>query len=121
MDFTVLNAAISAADENLTLSEKLSHIVNTALVGYLLVFAVLAIIWGILEIFGRVLSKKSQKSNGALSGDTVLDSVSDSSVQNNTESGNEEEIVAAIAAAISSYTQKPLSSFRVVSFRKNNK
>ena len=116
MGVVMLDTVSGAAEKGLTLSDKLGYILNTALVGYLLVFAVLAVIWGIIEIFGKVLHRKD-KTDVSAEQKVVADTVTETE---ETETKNDEELVAVIAAAISAYTEKPLSSFRVVSFRKNN-
>ena len=116
MGIVMLDTVSGAAKKSLTLSDKLGYILNTALVGYLLVFAVLAVIWVIIEIFGKVLHRKD-KTDVSAEQKVVVDAVTETE---ETETKNDEELVAVIAAAISAYTEKPLSSFRVVSFRKNN-
>lgn len=110
--------SLAGASETLTLSEKLSQILSTAVTGYLLVFAVMALIWGILEIFGKVFGGKKR-------GDEKPEPTVIKKEETAPEAADDErEVVAAIMAAISAYTDKPQSSFRVVSFKKvgnNNK
>lgn len=106
-----------------TWEEKLEIIFTTAIGGFLLVFLVLAIIWLILEIFGKLISKNipeagSSHEEAPTPVGIPLTPVTPP-VTTNTEA-NEEEIVAAIIAAISAHTGKPTSRFRVVSFRKKH-
>ena len=108
--FTALSLFPEEVSSTLTLSEKFGTVFSTAVIGYIVVFAVLAIIWGILEIFGKVFNRKTDKAVTLPAPETDAIPVA--------EADNMEEIVAAITAAISMYSDKPASSFRVVSFRK---
>jgi len=115
--FALFSEEVSAS---YSLSEKLETILTTAVGGYLLVFLVLALIWGILEIFNLAFGKK-KKDSAAAGKPTTPPAPTPIPVaveEPLAEPSHEEEIVAAIAAAIAAYTQKPLGSFRVVSFRK---
>ncbi len=109
--FTTLSLFPEEVSSSMTLSEKLSSIFSTAIIGFLVVFAVLAIIWGILEIFGKIFGRE-----------TKTDKLPEKAVVSETvatePTSDERETVAAIAAAISAYTDKPITSFRVVSFKK---
>lgn len=101
----------------LTLSEKLNQILTTGIGGYILVFAVLALIWFILALFGKLFDKKPKINK--------VESVSApkpepiSPVPAPTEQ-DDKAVVAAIVAAISAYEGKPTSAFKVVSFRKKH-
>jgi len=103
-----------------TWADKLETILTTAVGGFLLVFLVLAIIWLILEIFGKIFAKGTEKASIVKEEEfplpTTLESPAPASAP--VSSSSEEEVVAAIMAAISAYTGKPVSRFRVVSFRK---
>ena len=104
------------------LSEKLAIGAEVAIMGILIVFSVLAIIWGALEIFRVIfyeLPKKKAEKQAAkaavevtTAGPTVIE---EEPVQNVRDEG---EILAAITAAIALMTEKQPSSFRVVSFRR---
>lgn len=91
-----------------------------AIVGYLTVFAVLAIIWGILELFHRIShggKKKAETNQEPLTSlpqpVPVVEAPSTSTV------ANDDEIVAVIAAAIAAaQSENPIGSFRVVSFKR---
>lgn len=108
--FTAFSLFPEEVSSTLTLSEKFGTVLSTAVVGYLVVFTVLALIWGILEIFGKVFNKKTDKAVTLPAPEPAAIPVA--------EADNTGEIVAAITAAISMYSDKPASSFRVVSFRK---
>ena len=117
--FSMKNLIDEAVAGSYTWSEKLEIILTTALGGFALVFVVLALIWGVLEVFNKIFSKKNPTDSPAEEASPVTPSaVAEAPAE--TASGDE-EIVAAIIAAISSYTNKPVSGFRVVSFRKKHK
>lgn len=108
--FTAFSLFPDEVSSTLTLSEKFGTVFSTAVIGYIVVFVVLAIIWGILEIFGKVFNKKTDKA-------VTLPAPEPDAVPV-AEADNTGETVAAIIAAISMYSDRPASSFRVVSFRK---
>ena len=106
---------------SLSWAEKLETILTTAVGGYVLVFIVLALIWGILELFHLAFAGKKETSPSPQPKQPAEPApVIEEALQENAPVTNEEEIVAAIMAAISAYTDKPTSSFRVVSFRKKS-
>ncbi len=109
--FTTLSLFPEEVSSSMTLSEKLSSIFSTAVIGFLVVFAVLAIIWGILEIFGKIFGREA-KTDAPAEKTVIPEKTAAEQVP------KEEETVAAIVAAISAYTDKPATSFRVVSFKK---
>ena len=92
---------------------------SVMIVGMAIVFAVLILLWAILELFGFV-SKKIGKKAGAPAQIPQNETKAEDPVSENTEEESEEEMVAAITAAISAVLEKPLSGFRVVSFKKRN-
>ena len=102
---------------------------KVALVGMAIVFAVLILLWIILEIFGYISKKITNKSDKSIKSDvTVGDGVPDvpylqnKNNENNEETENleDEEVIAVITAAIAMSVQKPVSGFRVVSFKQRN-
>jgi len=107
---------------SLSWAEKLETILTTAVGGYVLVFIVLALIWGILELFHLAFAGKKETSPSPQPKQPAEPApvIVEAGPQKDTPVTNEEEIVAAIMAAISAYTDKPTSSFRVVSFRKKS-
>ena len=82
------------------------------IIGLGMVFAVLALLWGILEIFRLLFYKKATAEKQAEDDSEIFQTVEKSS-----ENGDESELIAVLAAAISAYSEKPLSSFKVVSFK----
>lgn len=96
----------------MTLGEKLENILTTAVGGYLLVFVVLALIWGLLEIFNVIFAKKPKAlTHKEIKEETIPEPI----IQKKTD---DSELVAVITSAISAYTGKEQSTFKVVSFRK---
>ena len=47
-----------AVSNDMTMGQKLENILTTAVGGFVLVFVVLALIWGLLELFSVFFSKK---------------------------------------------------------------
>ena len=106
---------------DMTLSEKLENILTTGVGGYILVFAVMALIWIILELFGKVFSRNSaKKPESAKKEETAAEPAETAPESAFVPEAyvSDEETVAAIVAAISAYTGKAQTSFRVVSFRR---
>lgn len=92
-----------------------------AIVGYLTVFAVLAIIWGVLELF-HLVSNGKKKSAGAEPPAVTIPApqpTEEATVTPSAPVTNDDEIVAVIAAAIATaQSENPIGSFRVVSFKR---
>ncbi len=102
----------------LSLSEKLESILTTGVGGYILVFVVLALIWLILELMGKIFThqKEQKRTTGkveAITNPTPAQPVSEPDTES-----DESAVIAAIVAAVSAYSDKPAGSFKVVSFRK---
>ena len=103
------------------IGDRLQVAVQTVVLGMLIVFSVLAILWIILEIAGRVATKNTatEKAQPA----EVIEAASTTPEQTSYE--NDEEIVAAITAAITLMLEAenaPGTSkgFRVVSFKRTS-
>ncbi|MCL1859740.1 MAG: OadG family protein [Oscillospiraceae bacterium] len=98
---------------------------KVALIGMAIVFAVLILLWIILELFGYISNKIINKSDKSKKSDVIVgDGVPDVPIkieQNENEiieaEENEEELIAVITAAVASVLDKPVSGFRVVSFK----
>ena len=103
---------LEAAGGALSFSERAGEALEVSFLGMATIFAVLAIIWGVLELFRLVFAPSPKKEKEVKKIDAPVQSAP-ALVKS-----NDEEIVAAIMAAISVVTDKPVSSFRVVSFRK---
>jgi sodium pump decarboxylase gamma subunit len=108
-------------------ADRLTVAWQTVALGMVIVFAVLASLWLILEIAGRRMSKSSSKAPKKVEvhksePETVAAPVVSEEVP--VDSGDEGEIVAAITAAISLMLEaegKPSKGFRVVSFKRNGR
>lgn len=103
---------------DMSLSEKLSIGQETALLGLLLVFFVLIVLWGALELFHvffYTLPEKRKKRQEPLKASEENPAVPAAEA---VESRDDTELVAAITAAIAACTELEPNGFRVVSFRK---
>lgn len=92
-----------------------------AIVGLLTVFSVLAIIWGVLELFHFISHGKAKKKSEPVTLAVTVAPTSEptSAVSSPMSQPNDEEIVAVIAAAIAAaQSENPIGSFRVVSFKR---
>ena len=97
-----------------SLSEKLTSILTTGIGGYLLVFTILALIWLLLSLIGKFFDRKQDKG-------TAVNIVSVQVPAPEPEPKTDDAAtVAAIVAAISAYSGKSASEFKVVSFRKKH-
>lgn len=99
-------------------------------VGMLMIFSVLAILWGCIELFRLILTsaqkKKDAKARKSTKAETAPAKAAEAKEKSKAEPApqaeltDESEIVAAISVALAEYLNEPMSSFRVVSFRKVN-
>lgn len=111
---------IGAPIENM--ADRLSAAGQTLVLGMVAVFAVLAILWIVLAVMGRFFtgasprSEKKEKAPAASAPKAVQTAPAPTAPES-----NDEEIVAAITAAISVMLDKPQSAFRVVSFRQTSR
>lgn len=103
-------------------ADRLSAAGQTVVLGMAAVFAVLAILWLVLAIMGKFFTKstdtkptKSEQAVEPAALEPEAPAISEISAQ------SDEEIVAAITAAISVMLDKPQSAFRVVSFRQTSR
>ncbi len=95
---------------------------QTLLLGMAAIFAVLAVLWIVLAIAGKLLSRdvSESKATSAPAVPTVQAAPAPVAAPVAPVS-DDEEIVAAITAAISVMLDKPQSAFRVVSFRQTSR
>ena len=94
---------------------------QTVALGMLIVFVVLALLWIILEVAGHMASKQSEPKIKAIEQVPVAAANPAPIVQEQTSYENDEEVVAAITAAISLMLEAenaPVKGFRVVSFKR---
>ena len=104
------------------MADRLSAAGQTLVLGMVAVFSVLAILWIVLAVMGRFFtgvsprSEKEEKAPAASAPQAVQTAPAPTAPES-----NDEEIVAAITAAISVMLGKPQSAFRVVSFRQTSR
>lgn len=110
------SADVTKPIENM--ADRLSAAGQTVVLGMLAVFSVLAVLWLVLAIMGKFFTTapKAEKKEEPAAAPVVVQPV-----QTNAPVSNDEEIVAAITAAISLMLDKPQSAFRVVSFRQTSR
>lgn len=108
-------------------AERWAYAGRMTLLGMVMVFLVLALLWGILAIFHLILSPKKPKAQAP---QAIADAVSESATQAEPEEAVAEtaeddgELIAVIAAAVAAYRASEApegvepGSFRVVSFRR---
>jgi len=127
MDGVMLASTLSAAEPAMTLGEKLSIGAEVALIGLLIVFMVLMILWGVLALFKVFFydipkRKKDVGENENVKDTAVLDIPAAETAAEPAPvvaATDDLAIIAAITVAISEYTGMPSKSFRVVSFKKS--
>ena len=90
---------------------------TTALLGMVIVFAVLAIIFAALVIMRKALNRKPKASAAETIAPVVVSAPEEQPAE---ESTDDCAIVAAIVAAISAHTGKAPTSFSVVSFKRRH-
>ena len=110
-------AADASAFENMTFADRASEALRVSVLGVGMVFAVLAILWLVLEVFRFVFYdlKNPKKKEEKKEAPVVKEAPAPAPVATATDDA---EIVAAITAALCVVLDKPATGFRVVSFRK---
>ena len=113
-------AADASAFENMTFADRASEALRVSVLGLGMVFAVLAILWLVLEIFryvfydlpnkGKLDEKKPEK--------PAKTEPVPAPVVTQVTASDDGEVIAAITAALCVVLDKPATGFRVVSFRK---
>ena len=111
---------LNLLSDTLTWGDRLNYMGTGVLMGVVVVFAVLALLWLILEIFGAV-ARRGQSAPTASKVQAPAPVVETAPVA---PVANDDEIVAAITAALAVYLEEAkasspsVSGFRVVSFKK---
>lgn len=121
MNMTLLMLAADASVfENMTFADRASEALRVSVLGMGMVFAVLAILWGVLEVFRYVFYDLKNKGNTAEKNPEkpVKSEPAPAPVVTETAQTDDGELVAAITAALCVVLDKPATGFRVVSFRK---
>lgn len=98
--------------------ERLALAGQMTLIGMGMIFAVLAILWGVLVVFKLVFTKPTKKSEEKIA-------TAPAQTQKEAEQTDDQELIAVITAAVAAYmdSENPegaLNRFRVVSFRRAN-
>lgn len=126
MQFNISTIGAAALEINPTekftsFGEALSYSLGSALFGIAVVFGILALLWGILEVFRIVFytipNSKANKAKQQTPKEEPV--VQTPPVQTQAEMSND-ELIAVITAAVSAYrsAQGVTSGFKVVSFKK---
>ena len=111
---------LNLLSDTLSWGDRLNYMWVGVLVGMLVVFSVLALLWLILEAFGAVARKRKKADKPA----PAVVAPAPAPVPETASTENDEEIVAAITAALAVYmeevkaTNPSINGFRVVSFKK---
>lgn len=112
---------VTAPIENM--GDRLLMAGQTLLLGMAAVFAVLAVLWIVIAIAGKLLARDDSESGAPAPQKVSAPAVAPIAAPTvaPTVVSDDEEIVAAITAAISVMLDKPQSAFRVVSFRQTSR
>lgn len=120
----IASGVTTSIDRSVPLSERLVLGLKTLVLGMGIVLVILALLWGILELFKIFfydLAKKRDKETAVRSEPSVVHEA-EKPLQTTTEVESADQIIAAITAAVSFYrkseTDVYTGGFRVVSFRK---
>lgn len=113
---------LATATESQTLAEKLAIGVEVSVVGILIVFAVLAILWGCLELMHLVIYTipKHHRAKREVTSSVFALQTAEEVPEVETPAQDDGEVLAAITAAITIMTEKQPGTFRVVSFRRTD-
>lgn len=107
-----------AASEILPFGERLSTALIDSLLGMVIVFSALIILWLVIELFHKCVSAASRSSEKKKAAES-LPAETVEPIAEPVEETDEAAVVAAITAAISVMTEAPVGSFRVVSFKRS--
>lgn len=114
-----MNRFYILADEvNKNLGERTVEALEDTLIGMLVVFLALSVLWAVIEIFHAVVSRATGKKN-TTADPSEAESAPETIVSAETPTDDDAAIVAAITAAISACIDAPVGSFRVVSFKRS--
>lgn len=126
-------AAMSAAEElgGAFSAERWSYVGQMTLLGLLMIFAVLAILWAVLAIFKLIFAGPTEKTKAKEKAPEVVSKTVTAAVEERAvvkgivaSTLSDEELVVILTAAVAAYMseesseQIDMNSFRVVSFRR---
>ena len=120
----MLNMIDSTATTALALSPENAQLVwMVPLVGMLMIFTVLSILWGVLIIFKLIFARPKKEKKAKEAPAPVAEAAPVASVAPS--ASDDAELVAILTAAIYAYESEknpdvPVGSFRVVSYRRAN-
>ena len=120
MNITLLTGSPQITQDS-SILDRLALGGSTLLLGMVIVFAVLGIIFIALQIMRAVFTKNAAKAKQATKAEKAVQNVaveSEEPAAAPAATTDDSAIVAAIVAAISAYTGKAPEGFRVVSFKK---
>ena len=104
----------------MTLLEKLGQGVPIAIIGYVMVFVVLGILWAIIEIMHIALAPKKPKDKTVKSVETSQTSLIDQKVEdvNKVDEIDEGELVAVLTAAVAASLNTSTYNLKIKSFKR---
>ena len=97
------------------LLEKLSQGIPIALIGYVMVFVVLAILWGVIELMRIVLSPKKTKTVEKKAVEVQTPAPAQTVVEDDVDEG---ELVAVLTAAVAASLNTSTYNLRIKSFKR---
>ena len=104
----------------MSLLDKLGQGVPIAIIGYVMVFVVLGILWAVIELMRVILSPKSPKTAEVATTKVQQTSLADASVVETveTEQVDEGELVAVLTAAVAASLNTSTYNLRIKSFKR---
>ena len=117
----------AAGKTDMTFGERLAEAGQVTLLGMGMVFAVLALLWGVLELFRVIMQKSEKKKKTAepvIPEKSVPAPAPVTAEPTPSEAGDDGDLTAAITAAVAAYLASEgdaayAGGFRVVSFRRS--
>ena len=100
----------------MSLIDKLGQGLPIAIIGYVLVFVVLAILWGIIEIMHYALTPKEKKANADKSTNSTADIKTETVVE--AEQVEDGELVAILTAAVAASLNTSTYNLKIKSFKR---
>ena len=104
----------------MSLIDKLGQGVPIAIIGYVMVFVVLAILWGIIELMHIILtpktSKNKKKEEVKVTQNSLIEKETEAVVE--TEQVDEGELVAVLTAAVAASLNTSTYNLRIKSFKR---
>ncbi len=104
----------------MSLIDKLGQGVPIAIIGYVMVFVVLAILWGVIEIMHVILTPKESKNKKKEDVKISQKSLVENKIENvvETEQVDESELIAVLTAAVASSLNTSTYNLRIKSFKR---